>query len=78
MVYCIMKETKYNQTVLHVVHVAVEISSVSHNSVTSMALVAMQPVILIITLLIDVTLTSKEPVNMSLLNHVTLKSFLLP
>ena len=76
MVYYIMKEIKYNQTVLHVVHVAVETSSVNHNSVTSMALVVMQPVILIITLLIDVTLTFKEPVNMSLLNHVTLKSFL--
>ena len=75
MVYYIMREIKYSQTVLHAVHVAVETSSVYHNSVTSMALVVMQPVILITLRLIGITSISKELVNMSLLDHVVLKIF---
>ena len=77
MVYCIMRETKYNQTVLHFVHVAVETFSVYHKSVLLMVLVAMQPVIHIISRLIGITSISKELVNMSSPGHVALKTFQL-
>ena len=75
--YYIMKETKYSQTVLHIVHAAMETSSVNHNSVTLMVLAVMQPVILIIIHLIVATLIFKDRVSMSLLNHVTPKNFQL-
>ena len=75
--YYIMKETKYSQTVLHVVHAAVETSNVNHNSVISMGLVVMRLVTLITIPLIVVTLIFRELVSMSSLNHVTLKNFLL-
>ena len=43
-----MRETKYTQAVLCIVHAAMEIFGVSHNSVISMVLVVIQLVILII------------------------------